>query len=892
MKYIFQFLLLFSITFASAQADIQFVLVTEFGTSTVINDSMYQINCVHPISQLGQGYLPTQIAVDYLVFDAFGRRYRVKTNDASDFGTSTLTVVELQDQNIAPSGVGVIYQKPTNNDLILIDVEGNTGLSPATIARIQIHNALNTGVGSGGGSGTDDQTASEVSIIDAGNLITGDNVETALSEAFGNINAIDLILSSVNTLTGMPILSNDLGTFTGNIVSNNATIKAAIQELETYAESNTGTDDQTASEVSVIVQNGIEQNNVQSELEAIRADIASGGDGWGSDVVNTDETLTGGGTAGSVLKVDTTIIATKTDLTGLSGELTTVSDTEDIDLTLTGADITATTIIDAVVANNILSKSGDGIKAIEVDGSVTNEIQTLSIASDQLTLSDGGGTVTLPSGGKFIDGTDPLEAVYMEGNVGIGINNPAYSSHVIGDAFVSGNTYYGLPTNYLSTAGADLQFSSGRDVLLNPLREVVFKSDLALSANSINFRLGNRSLTFITSDTNTGSGQVKIDTNTDFLMQPTAGGDVGIGTTNALYKLDINTTSGIRIGRGTTAQRGIGVVGYFNHNTTTGATEGHNGTSFFRFMQQSDVTPANGQIGVWNSTTNLYEPTTLAAGGTMSSFTYEADNASTLIEDSETIKIQGGEGIEATLTDNVIDVHVKQSELLVKAATEADLYFQVYDASDAQSWNLPVSQVGGSDGNGVYDGSGTVANNTQAETAGGTGISWGAIDDFTINSQDDIFLNAGASSEVIITGDVVLLSEADPTGIRNMQVAPNGDVYTATEKIVIPVYCQDYDATPTADNEYRGWRVPAILNNWTITRIQYSFQAEGTGTTLIQMGNGTINVGGATIPIGGYVDITTSVTLATGDLWVADVVTLNGTGHEGLMLNLTIENKL
>ncbi|MBN2820770.1 MAG: hypothetical protein JXP36_17480 [Bacteroidales bacterium] len=41
---------------------------------------------------------------------------------------------------------------------------------------------------------------------------------------------------------------------------------------------------------------------------------AGTGDDWGSDIVITDATLNGSGTSGSVLKVDTTIIATKADI--------------------------------------------------------------------------------------------------------------------------------------------------------------------------------------------------------------------------------------------------------------------------------------------------------------------------------------------------------------------------------------------------------------------------------------------------------------------------------------------------------------------------------------------------------------------------------------------------
>ncbi len=82
------------------------------------------------------------------------------------------------------------------------------------------------------------------------------------------------------------------------------------------------TDDQTASEVPVTIQNGIEQNNVQLELEAIREDLASGGDGWGSDVVSTDATLDGDGTTLDALGVaDSAIDYAKVSAT-LKGTIT------------------------------------------------------------------------------------------------------------------------------------------------------------------------------------------------------------------------------------------------------------------------------------------------------------------------------------------------------------------------------------------------------------------------------------------------------------------------------------------------------------------------------------------------------------------------------------------
>lgn len=60
-----------------------------------------------------------------------------------------------------------------------------------------------------------------------------------------------------------------------------------------------------ASDVPVIVQNGVAGPSVQDELEDLRADLISGGDGWGSDVVETSGTgLTGDGTVSTPLALN------------------------------------------------------------------------------------------------------------------------------------------------------------------------------------------------------------------------------------------------------------------------------------------------------------------------------------------------------------------------------------------------------------------------------------------------------------------------------------------------------------------------------------------------------------------------------------------------------------
>ncbi|MEN8118639.1 MAG: hypothetical protein ABFS16_16770, partial [Bacteroidota bacterium] len=61
----------------------------------------------------------------------------------------------------------------------------------------------------------------------------------------------------------------------------------------------------------------------------------------------------------------------------------------------------------------------------DADANATNELQTMSLSGTQLTLSDGGGTVNLPSGGTSL-WTKNGDEIYYNNNVGIGTTNPAF----------------------------------------------------------------------------------------------------------------------------------------------------------------------------------------------------------------------------------------------------------------------------------------------------------------------------------------------------------------------------------------------------------------------------------------------------------------------------------
>lgn len=98
-----------------------------------------------------------------------------------------------------------------------------------------------------------------------------------------------------------------------------------------------------------------------------------------------------------------TLTADLSSLGGGGGEATTVSDTAEIDLTLTGSDITADIVassideakLDASV-NASLDLADTALQSFtEVDGSTTNEIQELDLTGNNLTITSGTNTIDL-----------------------------------------------------------------------------------------------------------------------------------------------------------------------------------------------------------------------------------------------------------------------------------------------------------------------------------------------------------------------------------------------------------------------------------------------------------------------------------------------------------------
>jgi hypothetical protein len=83
-------------------------------------------------------------------------------------------------------------------------------------------------------------------------------------------------------------------------------------------------------------------------------------------------------------------------------------------------------LVDAAAGNN-------GYLTTEVDGDVSNEIQTLSLIGNNLSLSNGGGNVTLPSGGAVVD-TDANDGLTdFNSTSGYDVNVDNVTIEIIGD---------------------------------------------------------------------------------------------------------------------------------------------------------------------------------------------------------------------------------------------------------------------------------------------------------------------------------------------------------------------------------------------------------------------------------------------------------------------------
>ncbi len=234
------------------------------------------------------------------------------------------------------------------------------------------------------------------------------------------------------------------------------------------------------------------------------------GDQWGSQVVQSDNSLLGDGTNTNPLSVNTGSNAfdgwdknASDDFSGNFGDLSNIpsglSDGDD-DTHLTEAQV------DNYVSNN-------GYLTSEVDGNITNELQTLSISGNQLTISLGN-TVTLPSGGatklndlsdaKYID-----KAMFIGQNAGqnfttngkniVGVGHEVLKSNTSGD-FLTAVGPYCLYSNQTGQKNTALGFSAlnkniaGSGATAIGYYAMYYANNTAIPFENYNVAVGNNAL--------------------------------------------------------------------------------------------------------------------------------------------------------------------------------------------------------------------------------------------------------------------------------------------------------------------------------------------------------------------------------------------------------------
>lgn len=188
-------------------------------------------------------------------------------------------------------------------------------------------------------------------------------------------------------------------------------------------------------------------------------------DNWGTQTAITNATLQGNGTtasplsiapqgatSGQVLKWNGTTWLPSSDLTGGSG----------------GADTPYTAGTGIAISNRVVSNTGDI--------SNTNEIQTLSVSGNNITLSNGGGTIAIPSVTYKINSSNIStytansdRIILIEGSITLSSNfnefctnnNYIYGGILNGtgqSVCLSNNVYTGTSFNNLSLTGTGTMF--------------------------------------------------------------------------------------------------------------------------------------------------------------------------------------------------------------------------------------------------------------------------------------------------------------------------------------------------------------------------------------------------------------------------------------------------
>ena len=361
---------------------------------------------------------------------------------------------------------------PTFNDLTLTGLSPNSGVytdnsstlttTPPLSGTIGYWRRDATGTLTPSTSGDNISTTGSLSADDA--TFSGDIAVSGDITVGGTVDGRDVsqdgtYQDNLQTLTGVSAGTVNLGSFTGTIISDNTTIRTALQELETSLELQT--DDQTAAEVAFTPAGNISSTNVQDAIEELDSEkLALAGGTMSGDIdmgtnditnagdITADLFIKNGGSSLEFLKADGSVDAS-TYLT--SNQLITFSSTGDVSGSASGnTTLSPTLTIGTNVVTNDKLRQGAALSVIGVAGNSSTNVADIVGSADQILRVNS-------AGDALAFGPIDLSKPASVGTGVLGISNGGTGATTATDAFnalspitTTGDMIYGSAANVSS----------------------------------------------------------------------------------------------------------------------------------------------------------------------------------------------------------------------------------------------------------------------------------------------------------------------------------------------------------------------------------------------------------------------------------------------------------
>jgi len=140
MKHLLFFLLAFPFLASAQILEKQFVATVQYNGFTQINDSLYRGDLIEFRDVLIEGYQPSGVDSGFICLDGTGRAYRVEVVNSFDYSSLNVDLIELDDYDEIPIGVGIFAERYGSTYQIPNGLVNSIGISAVLQAKILNHN--------------------------------------------------------------------------------------------------------------------------------------------------------------------------------------------------------------------------------------------------------------------------------------------------------------------------------------------------------------------------------------------------------------------------------------------------------------------------------------------------------------------------------------------------------------------------------------------------------------------------------------------------------------------------------------------------------------------------------------------------------------------------------